>query len=92
MLSTRGGGCSAKKYIPMLGQQRKAPTISGMKFALPLPSLAHIWFQNPTLSGTFLENPTLCGTEICVCVLPLMGVPPPGLSNTSMWISLMMKA
>ncbi len=67
-----GGGCSAKKYIPLLGWQRKTPTLSGTNFAKPYPYWHKIWTEihtltgtkNPNLSGTLLENPTLCGNGI----------------------------
>ena len=46
------GGCSAKKYIPLLGRQRKTPTLSGTEFAKPYPYWHKIWAQIHTLTGT----------------------------------------
>ncbi len=57
-----GGGCSAKRYIPLLGWQCETPTLTGTTFPNPYPYWHKIW--DPTLSGTLLANPTLCGTEI----------------------------
>ena len=49
------GGCSAKKYIPLLGRpgrQRETPTLSGTKFVKPYPYWHKFWTQIHTITGT----------------------------------------
>ncbi len=42
------GGCSAKKYITLLGQHSETPTLIGTKFRNPYP----YWTKIHTLTGT----------------------------------------
>ncbi len=60
-----GGGCSAKKYIPLLGRQRETPTLSGTKFAKSYPYWHKIWAQIHTLTGTNQRKRVPSVAQLC---------------------------